>query len=372
LRTTVSFLKQKWIAIMKLSTLLLSSAAVLVAGSAFAADLPAKKGAPAAKAAAGCLAFGAGFFQIPGGDTCIKFSGYARGEVSSSSGSTSTTPAARLIVDTRSNSEVGAVRGYIRANFSPASSSYTGGSTGASSADGDRAYAQVGGLTAGAYGSVADISGSQGNAFGSGLGGGSGVGLKYGFAAGATTITIAAENSVDRNTSSYSATNPDLMAALSMDVAGGSVTVVGVSHKNAVNQGYAYLGAASIPAGPVKVGVYGGASYGAVAYTGAINSALTNPQDLDVNSAGTSTTEGSNMGGWLSMAAGKGTAYIDYGYRTAKNGSASSNKAGLGVGYAYSVGGGITVTPEYLNTQTNNNGTTSTSNTVYLRIQRDF
>ena len=62
---------------MKITSLLLSSAAVLVAGSAFAADLPAKKAAPAAAVVA-CPAFGAGFFQLPGSDTCIQFSGYVR------------------------------------------------------------------------------------------------------------------------------------------------------------------------------------------------------------------------------------------------------------------------------------------------------
>jgi len=48
---------------MKLSTLLLSSAALVVAGSSYAADLPAKKGAPA-KAATGCPAFGVAFSRF--------------------------------------------------------------------------------------------------------------------------------------------------------------------------------------------------------------------------------------------------------------------------------------------------------------------
>ena len=67
----------KWNRDMKITSLLLSSAAVLVAGSAFAADLPAKKAAPAAAVVA-CPAFGAGFFQLPGSDTCIQLSGFVR------------------------------------------------------------------------------------------------------------------------------------------------------------------------------------------------------------------------------------------------------------------------------------------------------
>jgi Porin subfamily len=57
-------------------SLLLGSAAVLVAAaSAQAADLPSKKAAPAQYVKI-CDAAGAGYFYIPGSDTCLKISGY--------------------------------------------------------------------------------------------------------------------------------------------------------------------------------------------------------------------------------------------------------------------------------------------------------
>jgi len=59
-------------------SLLLGSAAGLVAiAGASAADLPSKKAAPATYVKI-CDAYGAGFYTIPGSDTCIKVGGYVR------------------------------------------------------------------------------------------------------------------------------------------------------------------------------------------------------------------------------------------------------------------------------------------------------
>jgi len=61
-------------------SLLLGSAAALVAGAgAQAADLPARKAAPVEYVKV-CDAYGAGFFYIPGTDTCLRISGRARFE----------------------------------------------------------------------------------------------------------------------------------------------------------------------------------------------------------------------------------------------------------------------------------------------------
>jgi len=58
-------------------SLMLGSAAALVAvAGASAADLPSKKAAPAQYVKI-CDAAGAGYFYIPGSDTCLKISGYA-------------------------------------------------------------------------------------------------------------------------------------------------------------------------------------------------------------------------------------------------------------------------------------------------------
>jgi hypothetical protein len=59
---------------------MLGSAATLVAvAGAQAADLPSKKAAPATYVKV-CDAYGAGFFNIPGTDTCVKVGGYVRAE----------------------------------------------------------------------------------------------------------------------------------------------------------------------------------------------------------------------------------------------------------------------------------------------------
>jgi len=59
---------------------LLGSAATLVAvAGAQAADLPSKKAAPATYVKV-CDAYGAGFFYIPGTDTCVRVGGYVRAE----------------------------------------------------------------------------------------------------------------------------------------------------------------------------------------------------------------------------------------------------------------------------------------------------
>ncbi|HWG03505.1 MAG TPA: porin, partial [Beijerinckiaceae bacterium] len=61
-------------------SLLLGSAALLVvAAGAQAADLPSRKAAPVQYVKI-CDAYGAGFFYIPGTDTCLRVGGYVRAE----------------------------------------------------------------------------------------------------------------------------------------------------------------------------------------------------------------------------------------------------------------------------------------------------
>ena len=61
-------------------SLILGSAAALVAmGGAQAADLPLK--AKAVEYVKVCSLYGAGFYYIPGTDTCIKLGGYLRADV---------------------------------------------------------------------------------------------------------------------------------------------------------------------------------------------------------------------------------------------------------------------------------------------------
>src|SRR5213083_1686936 len=61
------------------SSLLGSAAAFAAVGAAHAADLPVKKAVPIEYVRV-CSAYGAGFFYIPGTDTCLRVSGRARFE----------------------------------------------------------------------------------------------------------------------------------------------------------------------------------------------------------------------------------------------------------------------------------------------------
>jgi len=58
-------------------TLLGSAAVIMAVVGAQAADLPSKKAAPATYVKI-CDAYGAGFFYIPGSDTCLRVGGYVR------------------------------------------------------------------------------------------------------------------------------------------------------------------------------------------------------------------------------------------------------------------------------------------------------
>ena len=125
-----------------IKSLLLGSAAGLVAMSgAQAADLPLK--AKAVEYVRVCSLYGAGFYYIPGTDTCIKLSGYLRVDVlansnSDNTGNTSGAGGAKnrftngmtwrsredFDIDTRTATEYGVVRTFFDATFSWTSDSY--------------------------------------------------------------------------------------------------------------------------------------------------------------------------------------------------------------------------------------------------------
>ena len=127
-----------------IKSLLLGSAAGIVAMSgAQAADLPLK--AKAVEYVRVCSLYGAGFYYIPGTDTCIKLSGYLRVDViansnSDNTGNTSGAGGAKnrftngmtwrsredFDIDTRTATEYGVVRTFFDATFSWTSDSYAG------------------------------------------------------------------------------------------------------------------------------------------------------------------------------------------------------------------------------------------------------
>jgi len=130
-------------------SLILGSAAGLLAMSgAQAADLPVK--AKAVEYVRICSLYGAGFYYIPGTDTCIKLGGYLRMDVlantnADDTGNTSGAGGANnrftngytwrsredLNIDTRTATEYGVVRTYFDATFSWTTGTYAGNGTGA-------------------------------------------------------------------------------------------------------------------------------------------------------------------------------------------------------------------------------------------------
>jgi len=314
---------------MKLSTLLLSSAALVVAGSAYAADLPAKKGAPAAKAATGCPAFGAGFFQIPGGDTCIQLSGYMRAQITADTSGNDMTPSARLNVDVRSNTELGAVRGFTRFNAAPTSTT---------TASSDRAYVSFAGFTAGAYGALTDIAPTSGTNFGA-LAGDTGTGVNYTTAMGAMNVTVAVQTSAEGITGSN-----DILVGLSGNAGMLNYSVYGASVPNDYGTGYAFVGQVSATAGAVTLGAFGGSGHGAGEYTGGDTD---NGSDM-VNSSVYGVAGAYNYGA--------GKLFVDYGQINGSN-------AFYEIGVQHNLAKNLYVKPSVYN---------DGANTFYLRINRDF
>ncbi|MDN5006142.1 porin [Bradyrhizobium sp. GCM10027634] len=164
-------------------SLLLGTAAGLIAvGAAQAADLPVK--AKAVEYVKICSLYGAGFYYIPGSDTCIKLGGYLRAEVALNAGGNysaqyngvsaannrltnyySMRAREDLTVDTRTATEYGLVRTYFDAVFTWTTGSYSGIGAGATG------YDVIGG------GSTAS---APGNASGGNISGGA-LGVYYAF-----------------------------------------------------------------------------------------------------------------------------------------------------------------------------------------------
>src|SRR5215471_14445931 len=103
--------------------LLAATAGLLTMASAQAADLPVK--AAPVEYVRVCTAYGAGFFYIPGTDTCLKVGGYLRGDQSAYYLSNANARHDRLDTDTyayrarmnltldfRTQSDYGTIRAY--------------------------------------------------------------------------------------------------------------------------------------------------------------------------------------------------------------------------------------------------------------------
>lgn len=152
-------------------SLILASAAMFAGAGTQAADLPVK--ARAVEYVKICSLYGAGFYYVPGTDTCIKLGGYLRAETTVGTSSHfnpaengvggarnrltdyyNTRAREDLNIDTRTATEYGLLRTYFEGVFTWTSGSYSGAGT--SSVNGSTAYttstsSQISGGSLGIY-----------------------------------------------------------------------------------------------------------------------------------------------------------------------------------------------------------------------------
>jgi len=365
---------------MKISSLLLSSAAMLVAGSAFAADLPAKKAAPAAAAAPsmGCPAFGAGYFAIPGGETCIKIGGYVRSDnkytanVARGTAPYSLSYKYILGFDAKSNSELGTVNGRV---------GLLDAGTGTVSTE--SAYVELGGFRAGYAPSYVDYNNAYNN---SGLQyqpTGNGV-IGYTMPMGASSVIVAAESASQtssNNTTAYSASRPDLILAATTKM--GDITMKGglVSHEivatTGSSQGFAALGRVDMVFGDAAIKLGAAYANGAVSYVDNVstygnNTAMNKLKDSNSDGTGLSVASMGTAALEYNINKNKDQVYAYTGSETGSNSTNSYAKTTYGVGFKYNVAKGMYVRPELYQTIESKDAAQTTTNYFYLRIRRDF
>jgi len=366
---------------MKLSSVLLSSAALLVAGAAYAADLPAKKAAPAA-APTGCAAFGAGFFQIPGGETCIQFSGRVYGQMAVTGGSQAASATTmrghfRMATQMNSNTELGTLIGYGR--FTAQQSAATAATLGL-----DYARVLVGSFTVGLTDSTFanEIDG------GFGMQGGlndSAVlpSFQYSMPMGSSTLTVAIEDQTTRNnigTNGGVSSIPDVVGKLKLPLnatTNGYLNVAGHNMQGATSgnqEGYAVQGEVDTTMGDTVLGASVAYANGALAYLGS-GSKYGSSAGYDFSSA-TIGTVGTGIAGQLSAKQKFGSSYVYTNlYASSINNVASTTYKAYGseLGYYASVAKQLWVAPAVTFGYTDNgSGTTYGTVAGYLRIQRDF
>lgn len=114
------------------SLLLGSAAGIAAVAGAQAADLPSRKAAPVEYVRV-CSAYGAGFFYIPGTDTCLRVGGRVRAEYaigerySDFQDAYGTRARGRLNIDARTATAYGTLRAFIRYELTNNTGIYTAG-----------------------------------------------------------------------------------------------------------------------------------------------------------------------------------------------------------------------------------------------------
>ncbi|CAM5220350.1 Porin OS=Bosea thiooxidans OX=53254 GN=ARD30_00495 PE=3 SV=1 [Bosea thiooxidans] len=150
------------------SLLLGSAAGIAAVAGAQAADLPSRKAAPVEYVRV-CNTWGAGFFYIPGTDTCIRIGGRVRAEYTfgerwnRGQDLYGTRARGRIYVDARNQTAYGTLRTFIRYDVTTSTGSYryggfnaganrfsgVNGVTQDSAVNLDKAFVQFGPITAG-------------------------------------------------------------------------------------------------------------------------------------------------------------------------------------------------------------------------------
>ena len=340
---------------MKLSTLLLSSAALLVAGAAYAADLPAKKMAPAA-APTGCASFGAGYIAIPGGDTCLKISGYVRSNNTYlSNQARGTAPyslggAYGLQFDAKNQSELGAVGSTIFIENSTTTD----------------AYVSLGGFSAGKIDDQFDIGGGynhSGNVYGPHIGQ-----IQYALPLGAATVTLAAVQANNNNVvAANAASRPDLEAGIATSMGALKLNAGLVSHEvvgtTGTAQGTAFIGKASFDAGVATIMGYAAYANGASAYLGQYGALVDSAADSSALSSGTA------YEGQIDIPLGKNDSIGLFAETySVKQDTSSYSRTDYALAFKHTIAKGLWIRPEIYQDTANS----VVTNGAYVRIERDF
>ncbi len=255
-------------------SLLLGSVAGLAAvAGAQAADLPSKKAAPVEYVRV-CSAYGAGFFFIPGTDTCLRVGGRVRAEYrwqeafGRADNASGFRARGRLNIDARTQTAYGTLRTFFRYELTGNRGVY-----GAETSVLDKAFIQFAGITAGRAQSffdfyahdydwradlrASDVTTQNLLAYTATFGGG-------------FSATISIEDQTQRQTAqagfgnviAYGGTRmPDIVANLRVDQAWGSAQIAGAVHQLfATNR---------VPAGLANTGAFVDTEYG-FALTGGV------------------------------------------------------------------------------------------------------
>ena len=333
---------------MKIKSLALVASAVLTAGAAQAADLnhPAKVAVDYVKV---CDAYGAGFFYIPGSDTCLQLSGYARdtniignnrnmntvaGRApvvfglggSRTSNNFATFEQAEFDIDARTNTSFGLLRSYISLDVNY--NSGAAGTNGATSLVLNRGFLQWGGLTAGHIESnFTFFQGYNEELFFSELGSDyqtNALSYTFTFGNGVTALIGIEDSATGTRTNGTSFTYqgnkaPDVVGYLNVTQAWGAAQLSGALHNvygtgvgtlgtvNSSKWGYALQGGVwfNVPmiAAGDKIGFQGAYASGAIQYTSAGEIFQSAAYDLgvDATTVGGTTKLGSSWNAYASF-----------------------------------------------------------------------